>query len=455
MEFREILEHRPLRTLVNPFDFFSELLRADSDQVIHMVLYFDGTIDAGKMQNAVTNAILAEPVCHSRLVEADDTLWWVLLATVNPKDCFSVLEKTSPSSALSWALSETIDPCKGPQVRVFLIQPEGGTGDILVINACHVAMDGRGLKDMAGLILELYHLIPEDPSLVIGKNPGVSQDLPLISKLIPFEGASVPSGNLLPGAGRWIFPGGSCGGHYPAHAVMTIPMSRVASIHSIRKELGVTLNDLLLAIVALARANLEGQTPSPQCSLLNTIDLRRYCPVTGRSVTNYSTAFEVKVPVSPVDTLSSLSMVVHEIMENKKSAFPGMNDALDAELLWKSGISAARETVRNRKTDPDNHETKIPIFTNTGIIDLERTNHCYPRVRNAWLLPCLAPPPAFFIAISTFNDTLTISATYHSPAFADEQVRKFFELINRFLPGYTNPGDECVYQLIPLIKPAQ
>ena len=455
MEFREIMGPWPLRTLVNPFDFFSELLRADSDQVIHMVLYFDGTIDPGKMQNAVMNAILAEPVCHSRLVEADDALWWELLPSINPGDCFSVLEKTSPGSAMPRALSVPIDPCKGPQVKVFLIQPEGDKGDILVINACHVAMDGRGLKDMAGLIMELYHLIPEDRSFFIGQNPGVSQDLPLISTLVPFEGASVPSGTSLPGAGCWTFPGSSSGGHYPAHAVMTIPMSRVATIHSKRKELGVTLNDLMLAVVALARANLEGQTPSPQCSLLNTIDLRRYCQVTGRSVTNYSTAFEVRIPVSPLDTLSSLTRVVHGIMEHKKNAFPGISDALDAELLWKSGISAARETVNNRKTDPGNHETKIPIFTNTGIIDLERTNHCYPRVRNACMLPCHAPPPAFFTAISTFNDTLTISATYHSPAFADEQVRKFFDLINRFLPGYTDPGDECLYQFIPLIKPGQ
>ena len=51
------------RKQVNPFDFFSELFRANSDQVIHMVLYFDGELDSRKMQCAVVNAILTEPAC--------------------------------------------------------------------------------------------------------------------------------------------------------------------------------------------------------------------------------------------------------------------------------------------------------------------------------------------------------------------------------------------------------
>ncbi|MCU0630776.1 MAG: hypothetical protein MUF37_06465, partial [Methanoregulaceae archaeon] len=138
------------RTLVNPFDFFSELLRANSDQVIHMVLYFDGPVDHLKMQCAVKDAMLTEPVCHSRLVESEDSLWWELLPFVHPRKYFSVLEKTGQEMDLPRALSQNIDPYEGPQVMVFLIRTREGTGDVLVINASHVAMDGRGLKDLTG-----------------------------------------------------------------------------------------------------------------------------------------------------------------------------------------------------------------------------------------------------------------------------------------------------------------
>ena len=136
-------------------------------------------------------------------------------------------------------------------------------------------------------------------------------------------------------------------------------------------------------------------------------------------------------------------------MENKKNDFPGMKDALDAELLWQSGVSAARETLRKRVRDPENYENHIPIVTNTGIIDLGLINHCTPRVRNACMLPCHAPSPAFFVSISTFLDTMTISSTYYRPAVADEQVRKFFDWINRLLPGYTGPDDQDRLQFIP------
>ncbi len=434
---------------VNPFDFFSELLREHSDQVIHMLLYFDGKLEQNKMQQAVMGAITAEPVCNSRLVEINDILWWGLRPSACPGDFFSVIEKKGLDSAISQALSEHIDPCQGPQIKVFLIRAIEAIGDVLVINACHVAMDGRGLKDIAGLIMELYHRSPEDPSSVAGRKCAVTCDLPLISRLLPSGDVSSGPDETSSGTDRWIFPVQSSEDHRPAYAVMTIPGSRVRSIHAKRKELGVTVNDLLLAVVAMACKNLEKGIDQAECSFLTTIDLRRYYPVPGRSVLNYSTAFEVRIPVKQNDTLSYLCRMVHEIMENKKNDFPGMKDALDAELLWQSGVSAARETLRNRIRDPENYVNQIPIVTNTGIIDLGLTNHCTPQVRNACMLPCHAPSPAFFVSISTFHDSMTISSTYYRPAVADEQVRTLFDWINRLLPGYTGPDDQDRLQFIP------
>ncbi len=435
----------PCRTKVNPFDFFSELLRENSDQVIHMVLNFDGRLDQKKMQCAVMEAIIREPVCKSRLVEANDTLWWDPSSSLHTRDYFSVLQKTDLDSALADTLSEIIDPTHGPQLKVFLLQSIEGMGDVLVINASHVAMDGSGLKDMARLIMRLYHHPWEGSSCTRDGKPGLNRELPLISTLLPYSDETEGKDWHAPARDPWTFPAQSIETQRQVLAIMMVPGPRVASIHTKRRELGVTVNDLMLAVVALACANLEIEKNQPERSFLNTIDMRRYCTVSERSVTNYSTAFEVRIPVRHTDTLSSLCGVVHEIMENKKRDCPGRRDALDAERLWKSGVSTARETLRNRETDPENHEARIPIFTNTGIINLDQTNHWSPHVTNACLLPCHAPPPAIFIAVSTFMDTMTISVTYHRPAVADEQVRLFFEQVHRILPGY--PGEDDTWQL--------
>ncbi|MCX6700729.1 MAG: hypothetical protein NTV68_12560 [Methanomicrobiales archaeon] len=449
MNRRGVFQKEPCLTQLNPFDFFSELLRAHSDQVIHMVLYFDGKLDLDRMQRAVMGAVLAEPVCNSRLVEVHDTLWWELRSDVHPGDSFSVIEKKDLDSALSYTLSKSIDPYEGLQIKVFIIRPIDGVGDVLVINASHVAMDGRGLKDITGLIMELYHHLTGDPPFITGIIPVVSGDLPLISTFLP-PGAGLPGDKEFSSGGdRWTFPVQSREVHQKAYAVMTIPCPRVAAIHAKREELGVTVNDLMLAVVAMACSNLGGGIDPVECSFLTTIDLRRYHPIPLRSVTNYSTAFEVRIPVKPLDTLSSICGVVHEIMENKKNNCPGMKDALDAERLWNSGVSAARETLRTRVMDPKNYENQIPIVTNTGIIDFDLGNHCLPRVKKACMLPCHAPTPAIFVAISTYKDTMTISSTFHRPAVADGQVRVFFGWINRLLPGYTVSDDRDWLQLIP------
>ncbi|MEI7434463.1 MAG: hypothetical protein WCJ93_09450 [Methanomicrobiales archaeon] len=449
MNRRDVFQKEPCLIQLNPFDFFSELLRAHSDQVIHMVLYFDGKLDPDRMRRAVMDTMVAEPVCNSRLVEAHDTLWWEPLPTACPGDSFTVVEKIGLNSAISLALSENIDPYEGPQIKVLLIRASEGGGDVLVINACHVAMDGRGLKDLAGLIMELYHRSLEDLPSIPGRKPILTCDFPLISTLLPYrDGPSLPE-EFSSGGNRWTFPVRTREVDLPAYAVMTISGSRLTSIHAKRKEIGVTLNDLILAVVAKACSNLEPGIDQVEYSFLTTVDLRRYHPVPGRSVLNYSTAFEVRIPVQPNDTISCLCRDVHEIMETKKNDFPGMKDALDAEKLWESGVSVARETLRTRIADPDNYENRIPIVTNTGIIDQGLANHCTPHVINACMLPCHAPPPAIFVAISTYLDTMTISSTYYRAAVADEQVRAFFDWINQFLPGYTVSDDQDWLQFIP------
>jgi NRPS condensation-like uncharacterized protein len=382
-------------------------------------------------------------------VESEDSLWWELLPFVHPRKYFSVLEKTGQEMDLPRALSQNIDPYEGPQVMVFLIRTREGTGDVLVINASHVAMDGRGLKDLTGLIMEFYYHSEKVSSFVTREKLNNYQYLPLVSTCLPYPYKSAKKDEISAGAGSWTFPVQSPETHNQSFAVMTIPVQRVATIHRTRKDLGVTLNDLILSVIAKASVNLMAGCDQRACSFLNTVDMRRYHPVSGRSVTNYSTAFEVRIPVKPTDSISDLCCIVHKIMENKKNDLPGIKEALDAELLWKSGVKAARETFRARISDPENYEARIPIFTNTGIIDLDRTNHCIPSVRNAWLLPCHAPPPAIFIAISTYRDTITISSTYHRPAVADEQVQSFYKWINLLLPGYSGEYGQARLQFIP------
>jgi NRPS condensation-like uncharacterized protein len=437
MEAPELPKEVGGRVNLNPFDFFSELLRVQSDLVIHMVLYFDGAVDIPKMQSAVKDAVTLEPVCNCRLVESEDTLWWEPLPPVNPGDCFCVFENKGPDHTLAQALLDTIDPFSGPQIKVFLIRPDDEKGDVLVINASHVAMDGRGLKDMSRLIIDLYRQSTEGPSFIKSKVSVKDRNLPLISTLLPPGTRSALPDEFSKCPDRWTFPSKSSEIDCPAFVIMTIPGPRVASINAKRKELGVTLNDLLLAVVAMACSNLDTRSSSPEYSFLTTIDLRRYYPVPGRSVTNYSTAFEVSIPLKPTDRLSSVCRTVNEIMKNKKNDFPGIKDALDAELLWKSGLTAARETIMARASDPGNFESRIPIFSNTGIIKLEVFNHQTPRILNAYILPCIAPPPVIFIAVSTYGNTMTLSMSYQWPAVADEQVRSLFGWIDRLLPGYS------------------
>jgi NRPS condensation-like uncharacterized protein len=436
------------RYLLHPFDFFSDLLCSYSNQVIHMVIYPDCHVDHNILRQAIIKATILEPVTRCKIIKSDNMLWWEENSDLNEDDLVVRISSSHPEKHLHEALARHIDPYQDPLMHVVLIESEDpGTNDILVLNVHHVSMDGRGIKDMAGLILSQYLVIQSGKSEEIEPTSIKTRTLPLISSLVSLPGSLLDKPEVqISWSADFSIPVQYNIDERMSTSVLTMEPERMEIIQRTRKEWRVTFNDLMLAIITKACLYVSGKTEDQVISLLNTIDLRRYLKEKpARSISNYSTAFKVDIPVRFRNSLKDTASWVSRYMDCVKSKSPGLDGACEAERLYDLGHDSAIIEIFDRHRVNKNSGRQIPIYTNIGVIPKYSMYPGIP-VSNAYVLPSHSSSPSFFFAISTYMDKVTISSTYYEPAFDRKLIERIYCLIDKTAPGYLdNPG---VYTVI-------
>ncbi|MFH0967303.1 MAG: hypothetical protein V1862_06430 [Methanobacteriota archaeon] len=439
---------KPERYPVSPFDFYSDLICCFSNQIIHMVIHLEGQMNYELLSRAVFDATQAEPITWCHLVLKQDTLWWEMNPDLEEKDLVISLPVPDPREILHEALSYPIDPYLGPMIQVVLIQSsESEKGDILVINAHHAVMDGRGLKDIAALIMARYNNLRNGDHTKLLPTPLSQRQFPKVSTLISGNDNNLSNESLEAWLSKASVPIRSSRAEKSQYSLLTLTAERMKIIQSTRKEWVMTINDLLISVIARVCSSVISEATYQVIPLFTTIDLRRYLPdIPVRSVMNCSTAFEVRVPVKKDDSLKETGILVHHLMNEIKAGTPGLDGVREAERLYEEGHVAATAELQTAWDEILRTGTKTTLFSNTGIICRESIDPGVPLVTYAYILPTHSLPPGFFFALSTFGDQMMISATYYTPAYDPTLVQRIFLLIDQIIPGYEiSPG---TYQIL-------
>jgi NRPS condensation-like uncharacterized protein len=427
---------------VFPFDLFTDLIGCFSNQVIHCIIQFDDRIRYDILKMAVSKASRVEPVLQCRIFRDQDSLWWQEVKTWDSDQQVLLLSSQCPRESLYQALSFPLDPYMGMLFQVVLIENKSNDGDILVINAHHVVMDGRGLKDFAGLIITLYTNYLTGNRADVKTNPLINRRYPDFSAAFRSTIQDCQPSPPFGWCSRISVPLQSLHVESYLYSLLTFSQNRTAIIQKTRKEWNITVNDLMVAVIARAIASVLGLDSETTIPLYNTIDLRRYLSdIPGRSLVNLSTSFETGIAVNPDESLEETARRVHLLMNQVKERSPGLDEAMRAEELSKSGYLAAKEIISRQWNSILQSGSKTTIFSNTGIIRTFSNNSGVCPVRNAFLLPGHFHPPGFFFLLSTFEDIMTLSASYAQPAYDCDLVNRIFAIIDSCIPGFVRcPG---------------
>ncbi len=432
---------------VNPFDLSTDLFCTFSNQVIHLVIHLDTPVHFDIMEKAIERASLAEPIIRCRIIRDQDTLFWQIHSGWNSADHVHRLSSMHPEEDLYQALTYPLDPYEGNLFQVILIEHPDKSGCIIVVNVHHIIMDGRGLKDFAALILQCYLECLSGKIPEFSVTPVKAREVPRISTLLekppPIDTSYSPFG----WCSQTSVPIQSLHGERYQYSLMIFDQSRTGIIQKERRQWGITMNDLMIAVIARGIASELRMNSDITVPLYTTVDLRRYLPgIPGRSLMNFSTSFEVGIPVKPAEPLEDTAKRVHILMSRIKSRMPGIQETIDAENLFDSGYSTAQGYINKAWDTILDAKRKTTIFSNTGVLHFELNNPGVLSVRNAYILPGFFQPPGFFFLLSTFADIITLSASYAVPAYDPDMVHRMCNSLDRDIPGFAGyPGSYKIY----------
>lgn len=410
-----------------PFDLFNVYFEQIYDPTMHLLLTFDGAVDEETLRAATLRLIAANPYLGCRFAVREGVPVWEEIPEEEWGRGFEVL---TPGAAMPPA---RLDVRTGPQVRVSLLQEDGG--DRVVVTCHHGFCDARGLLDLARDLFAACRGVPPAPTGLYDRSTD-----PVLARFsaAEIEGACEAEA---PFVDRWRFPVERTGRGAPRIACRTLGPERLAGVRAFGKAHGATVNDVVLAAVFLAMLEIRGDPAdlgAPR-GILTSADLRRYLdrPV---PPANLSIAYEVTVSAGEGAGLEEVVGQVAAATKRRKANGLGPGCIRFYEGIYAGGVPAVKAFFDGMMGRYMETALKNPVFSNIGVIDegvalpLAGEGGRPLDLRSASIIPCVCWPYGFLISLSTFRDAMTIASAYEEGPYAPETVERFLDLIDRCLP---------------------
>jgi NRPS condensation-like uncharacterized protein len=315
------------------------------------------------------------------------------------------------------ALAVVPDLEKGPQLRVLLVRDS--TRDTICQVMNHMLCDGIGFQQYFGEVARLYSRIAEglDPSpSPFVRQRGVGPVLKgfglHVRRFTParmgFPTTEVSNEHLR--ATGFAFESGPL-----SLLTVSLPAEDFNHIRVAAKTLGFTVNDLLVAALALAWYRVHGVS---EFMMPCTMSLRGFAPRGAKmGITNFTTQCLCYMKLAPDDTIEDIMARLVAPMKVYKQGLPGMSQLIACWLVTRLPFRRMQRTLKNIATT-------FPLcVTNAGIIDENAARFDNVSVRS--IHPSAPAPfsPSFLATISTFRGELTIAFSVEGDDVAKDFIR--------------------------------
>lgn len=405
-------------------------LQGCNDHQLHSVLTFEKRPDPEIMKQAVRLLIKAVPILSRKYCFREGSLYWEDMKPAQWGEYFKVTRKEEEFDRFFF---EQIPEGQGPQIKVCLLTKEPCRMTVLLN---HMITDGAGFKNCLYLLSQIYSNLLQNPDYKPETADGdrsckaVLTLVPPLTKLKTF---------LLDGGDNnqksdFRFPMSKEGKGTPFIQLWDIPPESFARLKAYGKAAGVTVNDVLLAAFfrSLSRMGVWNGKP-PWLSIM--IDMRKYGKdekyrkdrkdeksSREKAFTNLTSTVNVQLKDGLGERFPETLEKVNQEMKKKKSGHMGLNPLLKLDLLFrlageKRGFALLKDHFNNPHIG----------MTNIGILDSSSLHFEGSPVTHAFICGSIKYQPYFQLAVSTFQDTVTLSVNLYGNAWDREKVAEFFK----------------------------
>ncbi len=396
-----------------------------NDHQLHCVLKFESRLDLEILKNAVMSSIEAIPILGTRYINGKKPHW----TGIDPShfgEAFVIARTEQEFEDIAFS---RVDESRGPQIKVCYLDSRPFT-IALIMN--HMVCDAAGFKEYLYFLCHIYSGMLSDPEFrpakIVGNRSirGVLRTIGLDVQLRSLLSQSRENNR----AGNHRFPLSQGGQTRPLILTRKIGKKRIRKLRTYCRTRSATLNDVVLTsyyrcLFRRLSIGLGGEVNIPVM-----VDMRRYLGQLEafNALTNLSSTVITRLEYRPEEDFEDTLNRVKSVMDEKKSSNIGLNAFIKLDLVYRLlGHKIANSLLRSSLKNP------LICMTNVGILNRARMcfGDLYPY--DAFLCGSIKYKPHFQLAMSSYEDELTLSTNLYGNVSDRDRVLSFFDEIEEEL----------------------
>ena len=317
----------PKIVLAGPSERQQYLTHDYNDSTIRFVLNYPGRIDPAVMQEAVKAIVESVDILHGTFFVDSVSAYWKLNEDVDPIHYFHYIRCDGDPAETAYSVSLfPVFPEDRVQIRVWLIQSDSASS--LVVSISHLVCDGGDGKYLLNKVIEAYNLLLTNGNLEgFEVKNGSRAPEKVYAKFSAKEMKNMMGMPISDVKSLYPYPNEEDG--MVRHIRKVIPLEVMNAARQKAKTVGASANDLLVAAMNMAYAELPGIDRTAPVALTSMMDLRKHCE-NGESegLCNMSgampTTFENGIPETFEETLSLVAEKTRAVKEDPYAGLTGM-----------------------------------------------------------------------------------------------------------------------------------
>ena len=408
------------------WDKMHYLFRDFNDRMVHVELSYDFVPDIEALKTVIICAFEKVPVLRSRFIDNKLTTHWEVMP-YRIEDVFSVSYPDDIDEAVENFLTQYISPSESIQMKIALFVKDGKSRLCMIEN--HMCMDGGDLKYFLQEFCENYsRYVSEGISPVNFRTGSRSYD-------DVYSGFSKTEA----GVARRLFKNiNARDDHkFPLTSDNIRDESFIArkkfgeetliKLKAKGKELGATINELLLASYFYSVYELAGFPDSDTVMISNAIDLRRHMNgVDNQGFTNHTSWMQCAIPGRGRDIFETVKYVVRSSNKFKKDKFMGLYGL----PLLNFGYNFLPHTV-SEEIIKIGYSNPLMAMSNIGILNGQHFALCGKEPVDAFMSGAVKYKPFVLLTATTYKNVITLSMCVRGNDEDKKIVGEFFNLMEK------------------------
>ncbi len=408
------------------WDKMHYLFRDFNDRMVHVELNYDFIPDIEALKTVIICAFEKAPVLHSKFVDTKISTHWEV-KPYDIDDVFSVSYPENVQDAVDEFLTQYIAPDADIQMKIALFIKDGKSTLCMVEN--HMCMDGGDLKYFLQAFCENYSKYVTDGISPVDfrtgsrsyddvysgfskTEAGVAQRL--------FKNINAKDNHKFP-----LTPNNIRDKSFIARKKFS--EDTLARLKFKGKELGATINELLLASYFYSVYELAGYPKTDKVMISNAIDLRRHMDnVEDKGFTNHTSWMQCAIPERGRDIFETIQYVVRSSNKFKKDKFMGLYGLPLLNFGYNILPHAASEEIIKI-----GYSNPLMAMSNIGVLKGEHFALAGHEPTDAFMSGAVKYKPFVLLTATTYKNVITLSMCVRGNEEDKKIVNDFFSLMEK------------------------